>query len=141
MKIYLDNCCFNRPYDEQGDEAIYLESEAKLFIQEKIRKGKLELYILSYENSGNPDPDVREKIENWSQLAVCDIIASDSIILKSLALVEKGLKPKDAIHIACAIEAKATIFFTTDKGILKKKDRIAEVEILNPVEYIVREDS
>lgn len=140
MKIYLDNCCFNRPYDTQEDQAVYLESEAKLFIQEKIKHGELELvssYMLSYENAENPDVDAREKIENWSKLAKSDIVESSALIQKSVALVAMGIKPKDAVHIASAIEAKAAIFFTTDKGILKKRDRITEVEILNPVEYIL----
>lgn len=139
-KIYLDNCCFNRPYDAQDDNAIYLESEAKLFIQEKIKQGELELvwsYMLSYENDENPDIDAREKIESWSKLAKSDIIESGALIQRSLGLVAMGLKPKDAVHLACAIEGKAAIFFTTDKGILKKRDRIKELEILNPVEYIL----
>ena len=32
MKIYLDNCCFNRPFDDQTQERIHLESEAILMI-------------------------------------------------------------------------------------------------------------
>ena len=30
MKIYMDNCCYNRPYDDQTHIRIYLETEAKL---------------------------------------------------------------------------------------------------------------
>jgi hypothetical protein len=30
MKIYLDNCCFNRPFDDQGQIRIKIETEAKL---------------------------------------------------------------------------------------------------------------
>lgn len=32
MRIYLDNCCFNRPYDDQSHLGIRLESDAKLYI-------------------------------------------------------------------------------------------------------------
>lgn len=56
MKIYLDNCCFNRPFDDQSQLRIKLESEAKLKIQEDIRSGLYKLiwsYILDYENSKN----------------------------------------------------------------------------------------
>ena len=35
MKIYLDLCCFNRPFDDQTKARIKLETEAKLVIQEK----------------------------------------------------------------------------------------------------------
>lgn len=43
MKIYLDNCCFNRPFDDQIQIRIRLESEAKLKIQEEIQKGHVKL--------------------------------------------------------------------------------------------------
>ena len=29
MRVYLDNCCYNRPYDEQVQLRIRLETEAK----------------------------------------------------------------------------------------------------------------
>jgi hypothetical protein len=50
MKLYMDNCCFNRPFDDQSQLRIRLESEAKLKIQEEIRAGNFQLawsYILS----------------------------------------------------------------------------------------------
>jgi hypothetical protein len=37
MRVYLDNCCFNRPFDDQRHLRIRLEAEAKLSIQEAIR--------------------------------------------------------------------------------------------------------
>ena len=54
MKVYLDNCCYNRPYDDQSYLRISLESQAKLFVQHLIREKKLDLvtsYVLDYENS------------------------------------------------------------------------------------------
>jgi hypothetical protein len=32
LKLYLDNCCFNRPFDNQSQLKIYLETQAKLAI-------------------------------------------------------------------------------------------------------------
>ena len=37
MKVYLDNCCYNRPYDDQSYLRISLESQAKLYVQHLIR--------------------------------------------------------------------------------------------------------
>lgn len=34
MRIYLDNCSYNRPYDNQSQMKIYLETQAKLHIQD-----------------------------------------------------------------------------------------------------------
>ena len=33
MRVYLDNCCYNRPFDEQDQLSVRLETEAKLYIQ------------------------------------------------------------------------------------------------------------
>jgi len=43
MRIYLDNCCFNRPFDDQKQIRIRLETEAKLEIQRRILLGEIEL--------------------------------------------------------------------------------------------------
>jgi hypothetical protein len=37
-RIYLDNCCFNRPYDNQASLNVHLEAQAKIFIQNEILK-------------------------------------------------------------------------------------------------------
>jgi len=43
-RFYLDNCCFNRPYDDQNNLNIRLEAEAKLFIQNEILEKIMSLY-------------------------------------------------------------------------------------------------
>ena len=47
MRIYLDNCCYNRPYDDQSQIRISLEAQAKIYIQTMIEAGKFEL-VSSY---------------------------------------------------------------------------------------------
>ena len=56
MRVYLDNCCFNRPYDSQSQMRISLETQAKLYIQDLIRNKELELaasHMLRFENQFN----------------------------------------------------------------------------------------
>ena len=51
MRLYLDNCTFNRPFDDQNQLKIKLETEAKLFIQQGFIMGIYDLvwsYILEY---------------------------------------------------------------------------------------------
>ena len=58
MLLYLDICCFNRPFDDQAQLKIRLESQAKLYIQSEILDGRFKLlwsYILEHENNKNPD--------------------------------------------------------------------------------------
>jgi hypothetical protein len=45
--VYIDNCMFNRPFDDQTQIRIRLESEAKLYVQDKIKSEGIEL-IWSY---------------------------------------------------------------------------------------------
>lgn len=52
MRVYLDYCCYNRPYDNQAQVRISLESQVKLHVQDLIREEKLEFassYTLTYE--------------------------------------------------------------------------------------------
>ena len=140
MRVYLDNCCFNRPFDDQSQMRIKLESEAKLEIQDRIRKGQLELawsYILDLENSANPFDDRKNAIAEWRDLAKRDTNETPEIIASATELQSQGLKEKDSLHLGCAITLECDQFFTTDEGILKKRSLISEIAVLNPVEYIM----
>lgn len=43
MKIYLDNCCFNRLFDDRQNIKNYLEREAILIIMQKAYDQELEI--------------------------------------------------------------------------------------------------
>lgn len=139
MKLYLDNCMFNRPFDDQSNIKILLEAEAKLKIQERIRSGLYELvwsYMLDYENEKNPFRERREQIAKWRKYARVDVDAGDAIIQQANALHHLGLKQFDALHVACAVAAGADYFLTTDKGVLKKSEFIKDVQIKDPIDFI-----
>ena len=139
MKVYLDNCCFNRPFDDQTQLRIRLEAEAKLKIQEEIRNGAIQLvwsYILDYENSKNPFPERRIQIRAWRTYASEDIVESEELLAIAERMQEIGLKKMDALHIASAIVAGADYFLTTDDRILKKYERIHEIRVTDPFGFI-----
>ena len=131
MKIYLDNCCFNRPFDDQSQIRIRLESEAKLKVQEEILAGKFQSvwsYILDYENNKNPFLERKDWISEWKKYAVIDIQESPALIEMANALNKKGFLKIDSLHIACAIFLKCEYFLTTDDKILKRSGTIAEIK-------------
>ena len=138
-RVYLDNCCFNRPYDDQSHLTTYLEAEAKLFVQRGILKGQFELawsYILDFENSVNPYEERKNTIADWRKIATVDINVSDEIVALGKTIMSKGVKKKDALHIACAIKANCDYFLTTDKKILNKE--FSEITVLNPLDLVRR---
>jgi len=48
--------------------------------------------------------------------------------------MKKNIKPKDSLHLACAIEAKSDYFITTDNKILNKT--IEDIIIIDPINFI-----
>lgn len=137
--IYLDNCCFNRPYDDQSYLTIHLESEAKLYVQKEILNGTFKLtwsYILDYGNSVNPYEERRKAIVAWRNIAKIRVGSSEDIDKVSAVIMKKGIKEKDALHIACAIKAKCNYFLTTDKKLLTKD--FMEIILINPLDFVRR---
>ncbi|MGM0656113.1 MAG: PIN domain-containing protein, partial [Thermodesulfobacteriota bacterium] len=47
-----------------------------------------------------------------------------------------GIKPKDSLHVACAIKAKCKYFLTTDKILIKKAMKLKKIKAINPLEFI-----
>jgi predicted nucleic acid-binding protein len=136
-RIYLDNCCLNRPYDDQANLNIHLEAEAKLFIQNEILLNTFELawsFMMDYEISFNPFYDRKIAFLNWKNVAVVDIEPAENILIKGKELNIRKIKRKDALHIACAIEAECEYFLTTDRKILNKN--VAEIKVINPLDLI-----
>ena len=142
MIIYLDNCCFNRPFDDQRQLRIRLEAEAKLRIQEAVRSGDLELawsYILDFENENNPFLDRRERTRQWRRYAKADCVENPTVKSMAESLRQKGLRKIDALHVACAIHAGCDYFVTTDDGILNKSDTISDITVDDPIGFIKKE--
>jgi predicted nucleic acid-binding protein len=131
----LDNCTFNRSFDDQNQLKIKLETEAKLYIQQGIIKGIYELiwsYILEYENDQNRFDDRRNSIYEWKSIAKIYCVENEQIIEYATNLqLQSNIRTKDALHIACSVYTHADYFITTDKQLynLKCSDR----GILNPM--------
>jgi predicted nucleic acid-binding protein len=136
-RLYLDNCCFNRPYDDQTDLNIRLEAEAKLYIQSGIIENNFELawsFMMDYEITANPFYDRQLAFMKWRNIAIIDIDPTERILIRGREIMQKNIKQKDAIHIACALKAECDYFLTTDRKILNKN--IPEIKLINPLDFI-----
>lgn len=138
VRIYLDTCCLNRPFDDQTQIVVHLETQAILYIQKQISQGIYDLvwsYMLDYENSKNLYEEKKRSISLWHDVSTVKILKSNEDILSYAEELELiGLTAYDALHIACAAYAECDYFITTDKKILNKSiDRLVAV---NPVEFV-----
>ncbi|GHS95221.1 hypothetical protein FACS1894139_18620 [Planctomycetales bacterium] len=139
MKIYLDNCCYNRPFDDQSHILVKIEAEAKLQIQQLVFDGQLDLvwsFVLAYENLKNPYADRKSRIALWENIAAACVVYSPPIEQQAFAYMKLGIKMKDAGHIACAVWAQADYFITTDKKLLNKP--VKDITLINPVDFLGR---
>lgn len=140
MRIYLDNCCYNRPYDDLNQLIVSLEAQAKLYIQQQIHNGKYELVtseILTMEIDDSPF-SIRRK-------GIMDFIKENSSIhvgpknneridILAREIMKTGIKYKDACHVASAIFAGCQYLITTDKRLLKYQGN--DIKLVDPIQFI-----
>ena len=140
MKIYLDNCCFNRPYDQAKQLMVELEARAKLHIQREIRDGTFELVtseVLIYEIQNHPIKMTRNAILAFVEENSAFHVGAEhneEIDREARLIMETGIHYKDACHIASALYAHCAFFLTTDKRLLKYKTD--QIRMRNPIDFV-----
>jgi predicted nucleic acid-binding protein len=142
MKIYMDACCLNRPFDDQRQLRIRLESEAIMIMLEKFQNGEwvwLGSEVLLYELRQNPDVEKRHRTLALAQMAHEHIVLTDEILQCAERLKEAGFDVYDAAHLACAEAGAADVFLTTDDRIVKAVRRskgLLNVHVDNPIRWL-----
>lgn len=131
---------YNRPFDDQSQVRIRLETIATYAILKTIKEKRYSLlwsFMLEFENSLNPDEDIKVEIKMASSLALELINMTDDILITAKSLESKGIKPRDAIHVACAIKGDADYFLTCDDKLIRKSQLIKDkIIIMNPIDFI-----
>jgi predicted nucleic acid-binding protein len=94
--------------------------------------------MLDYENSQNPFLAKRMRIADWKNLAISDVTETEYIVSFAEGLAKLGVKPNDALHIACAAADKCDYFITTDRKVLNKT--VKGVMIVSPMRFIEEQD-
>lgn len=143
MKIYLDVCCLNRPFDDQTQERIHLESEAILLILTYCRSGRW--YLISSEVIEDeilriPDDEKREKVRILNEMAKIKSGINTATEKRGLELEKLGFDGYDALHIACAESANADVILTADDKLLRQalqNRNILKVNVENPIKWLM----
>lgn len=143
MKVYLDVCCFNRPFDDHAQDRVRLESEAVLTILEHARSRMWALIgseVIDIEISKIPDDDLRCKVNILSGMKQKFITVNNDVEIRGKELEKLGFKSFDALHIACAEKGDADILLTTDDIFLSKalqSRNILKVRVENPLRWLM----
>ena len=138
MKIYLNVCCLNRPFDDQTQDRIRLESEAVLTILSR-RWQLVGSEVIGFEISKIPDKDRRQKVSILAGLVALEVSIDEEVRRRAVELQDFGFKPFDALHISSAEKGNADVFLTTDDNLLQRalqKDIMIKVKLANPLKWL-----
>ena len=141
-KIYLDVCCWNRPFDDQTQTRVHLEAEAVLAIISEIERGDCQLLhseIVDLEIANAPDLKRRERLQTLIPRRHRYIRHEQRMSSRALELEERGFAGIDALHLACAEAAGADIFLTTDDRLLRlaaRHENFLRVRVANPLAWM-----
>lgn len=140
-RVYFDACCLNRPFDDQSQARIRLETEATEQLLRAVEEGRL-LWVASdallYETRKCPEAERRTAVLTLCARAT-EHVASDEVTMqRAMALRSHGLRDLDALHLACAERGGAEVLVTTDDAFLSAARRptpASSTRVVNPVVY------
>jgi predicted nucleic acid-binding protein len=138
VKIYLDTSVYNRPFDDQTQPRIWLETLALALVLQLVEAGEAVLVnstVLEFENSRNPFSLRQDWMSRCLEQATDYQRVNESIRERAEILEKHGLKAIDSLHVACAESAGADFFLTCDDRLLKKQKHIT-VSSMNPLDFV-----
>ncbi len=142
MKVYLDVCCLNRPFDDQRQPRIRLESEAIALILEQFDAGKWRMVsseMILLEVAAMPDRERRRRVRALLPGAGDTIRLTPGIFRRAEVLVQRGLKTADAVHVAAAERQGADVLLTCDDRLCSLGRRLRKtlrVKVVDPVSWL-----
>ena len=140
MKIYLDNCCFNRPFDDQTQERIHLESEAILMILKRGQIGEYRIVgsdILKLEIERMHDEVKKYRVRELYNVVGENVIYTEAIKMRAQEIMEQSnIRSFDSMHIASAETANADVMLTTDDKLEKMASKLQlKIRVMNPLKF------
>ena len=141
-RIYLDNCCLSRLFDDQTQDRIRLETEAIMPIIEQFETGQwrwISSEVSISEADQNPDSTQSFLVKSLLDSAYQVVSVGATETLRSKYLESLGFKPFDALHLACAESGNVDLLLTTDDRMLRKAKSVSSqlrIRVENPLTWL-----
>jgi len=142
MKLYLDTCCYNRPYDDRTQEKIYIEGEAILTIINICKQNHGEIVgsaVLDLEINQIIDGEKREKVKYFYLQTITKKIDYTVDILNQVKELSEqvNIRTFARFHLAFAENSGSGILLTTDKKFENLCSNLSlNVKVMNPLKYL-----
>lgn len=142
LKLYLDNCCYSRPFDDLTQGKVNLEASAIETIFRKHINKELEIYksmAIDFEISKINHESKRRQVEDlYDAMELIEITYSQEIKQRAVELNQYNIKDMDALHLAFAENKNVDYFITTDRLLINASKRAnLKIKVVNPVEFIM----
>ena len=142
LRLYLDSCCFNRPFDDLSQEKIRLEFEALVIIIGKCENGDWDILasdVLDDEIDRTTNPIKKQKIKLLYSSTTTKVEINDEIISRAKELQSSyGIRSFDALHLASAEYGKADVLLSTDRKFVSKAlGSNSKVRVENPAIWLM----
>lgn len=143
-RIYLDVCALCRPFDEQRQARIRLETNAVLLICEHIKSESLRMIVspahyleIKAIAQRQEARQILEFLRHYGSLPHYDMLKGK---IRAEILHQNRLGPGDAAHIAFA-EQEADVFITCDDALMRKcRTRAIQIPVIGPLEFCAQEN-
>ena len=142
IRIYLDACCLNRPFDDQTQARIRLEAEAVLMILTECESGDWQWFssaVLDWEIEQIPDLERLRRVRSLVVHAHHHVSVGPSEVEQAEELETWGIAAYDALHLACAESGGADVLLTTDDRLLRRsatRSSDLHVRVANPLTWL-----
>lgn len=143
MRVYLDVCCLNRPFDDQTQERIRLETSAIAAIFQRIEEGEL-VWVSSravrIEIARTSNAERRARLLELAIRANHEVGVDRSIANRADEIQALGFRPADALHLACAERGGADVFLSTDDVLVRRASRLSahlRLTVVNPAAWLM----
>jgi predicted nucleic acid-binding protein len=145
MRIYLDCCSLQHPFDDRSQPRIAVEAEAVLVILALCESDRLKLIssdALLFEIGRIPDQDRKDIALAILKIAKEAVELTSKIESLAGRFAALGLKPLDALHLAFASGSKVDYFCTCDDKFLKKAKSFDGIntKVVSPTELVMELD-
>ena len=142
MKIYLDVSCLNRPFDDQNQARIRIETTAVTLIFERIDAGlwqQVSSEMAVIEIDAITDADRQKRVRMLLPEARTIMKLNKAIFDRAAELEGLGFKPADAVHVAAGERVRADVLLSCDDRLCrraKRRQRDLQVKVVNPVDWL-----
>jgi len=144
MNLYLDNCCYNRPYDDYTDDRSKAEVAAILAITTICKRAGYNIFsspavIAEIDKIQYRKPLKWRRVREFYERTANKYIAqSPSIAARAQGFMAVGLGVYDAYHLAYAEAAGIDVLLTTDDRFINTcaRENISIVNVTNPITFL-----